>query len=350
MSGPRPRVRKACDRCRMKKGKCDGHFPCNKCKGDDSICGYSRRRIDRNRVYTRSYVELMERQRSHLVTGVHEMYKRLQQADALPASVATATGEESDVHSILNLLGVVTEDFDTDPDCDHTSDPCIDTHQDQVDGKSTSGSIDSGHASGSEYAMSPVSDATSAISTQFTVKATDSTFSSEKLCDVAPAYGHRGPSLVQIPALQALQTPWKTSFDENFLGSLVMPTSVSRAKAAECALITEQTSSDQFQSHSTNTWCSSHDMTSPSARPSYCWPSTHIIKENLSMPVADGTRLPIIRHDSGTTTQADLEEEPPEMQWDGILDGPNTLPLYNGGLDGLYFPAWDPMESTYQAL
>ncbi|KAF6513230.1 hypothetical protein HZS61_007488 [Fusarium oxysporum f. sp. conglutinans] len=38
MDGPRKRVRKACERCRMKKTKCDGEFPCMRCKNDNLIC------------------------------------------------------------------------------------------------------------------------------------------------------------------------------------------------------------------------------------------------------------------------------------------------------------------------
>jgi hypothetical protein len=36
--GTRERVRKACDRCRMKKSKCDGSNPCLRCRADNVIC------------------------------------------------------------------------------------------------------------------------------------------------------------------------------------------------------------------------------------------------------------------------------------------------------------------------
>lgn len=32
------RVWKACERCRMKKTKCDGEFPCKRCKDDGLVC------------------------------------------------------------------------------------------------------------------------------------------------------------------------------------------------------------------------------------------------------------------------------------------------------------------------
>lgn len=36
--GIRKRVCKACDRCRLKKSKCDGSSPCSRCKADNAIC------------------------------------------------------------------------------------------------------------------------------------------------------------------------------------------------------------------------------------------------------------------------------------------------------------------------
>ncbi|KAK6443335.1 Gypsy retrotransposon integrase-like protein 1 [Oleoguttula sp. CCFEE 5521] len=344
MSEIRTRVRKACDRCRLKKGKCDGHFPCNRCKGDDSVCGYSRRRIDRNRVYTRSYVELLERQRSHLVTGIHEMYKRLQQVDALPTSAAGGISDEPDIHSILDLLGVVNEDFDAGLNCEETSDHVIDMHQHQADRISKVDSMDSDHASDSECALSPASENTYSTSEATRTEATESLFSSGPAYDVAPAYNYRGPNLVQSPLLPASQLPWKHNFDEGRPDTLVMPASVWRAKAVEYALNSGHSSGDRSLSHATNTSCSSLE------RPRYCWPSAHIDKDKHSLSLANGVRPGLGRQDSGTAVRAGLGEQLSITQWDGILDAPNALPAHSDGLDGLYFSAWDPMESTYQTL
>lgn len=38
--GIRKRVVKACDRCRLKKSKCDGSNPCTRCKQDNAICQF----------------------------------------------------------------------------------------------------------------------------------------------------------------------------------------------------------------------------------------------------------------------------------------------------------------------
>nr|OQO22961.1 hypothetical protein B0A51_08021 [Rachicladosporium sp. CCFEE 5018] len=316
----------------------------HRCKGDDSVCGYSRRRIDRNRVYTRSYVELLERQRSHLVTGIHEMYKRLQQADALATGDASGMSDEPDIHSILDLLGVVNEDFDADLNCEETGGHGIDTHQHQVDRNSKADSMESGHASDSECGLSPTSDDTYPILEATRPETTESLFSSESMYDVAPAYIRRGPNLVESPLLPAPHHPWAHDFNEDRPGPLVMPASVWRAKAVEYALSSGHSSGDQSLSHATNKSGSSLE------RPRSRWPSAHIDKDKHMSSVADGMRPRLDRQDSGTAVLASLEEQLPNMQWDGTLGAPNALPAYSDGLEGLYFPSWESMDSTYQTL
>lgn len=39
-TSPRARVRKACQRCKVKKTKCDGLYPCERCKDADEVCLY----------------------------------------------------------------------------------------------------------------------------------------------------------------------------------------------------------------------------------------------------------------------------------------------------------------------
>ncbi|OQN95285.1 hypothetical protein B0A48_18648 [Cryoendolithus antarcticus] len=205
MPTPRTRVRKACDRCRLKKGKCDGLFPCNRCKDDDSICAFSQRRIDRNRVYTRSHIELLERQHWQLVAGIREMYKRLQQADALPVTASNDSSKTLDIHSVLHSLGVVHEDCDENMDYEETSDGIVDMHRDEVDRYSLSGSMDSGCALESERELSLVSNASYGVFGDASMQATDSTLVPEFLGVVSPKASNRSSNLVQSSVLQALQ-------------------------------------------------------------------------------------------------------------------------------------------------
>lgn len=61
------RVGKACDNCRIKKTKCNGKKPCDKCLLDNRICTFSERRRDKEKHYPAGYLELLET-RSQLLT------------------------------------------------------------------------------------------------------------------------------------------------------------------------------------------------------------------------------------------------------------------------------------------
>ncbi|KIW51152.1 hypothetical protein PV05_09900, partial [Exophiala xenobiotica] len=48
-AGIRKRVHKACDRCRLKKSKCESSSPCSRCKADNAICVSGERKKYRDR-------------------------------------------------------------------------------------------------------------------------------------------------------------------------------------------------------------------------------------------------------------------------------------------------------------
>ncbi|OJJ55421.1 hypothetical protein ASPSYDRAFT_71139 [Aspergillus sydowii CBS 593.65] len=70
----RKRTAKACDRCRLKKTKCRGSQPCDRCTGDNAICTFDRSRQVRERTYPKGYVELLEKQQDVLVCGLQKLY------------------------------------------------------------------------------------------------------------------------------------------------------------------------------------------------------------------------------------------------------------------------------------
>lgn len=60
LSAKKKRVGKACDSCRIKKTKCDGKKPCNRCLADNKICVFTEKRKPKEKNHPSGYVELLE--------------------------------------------------------------------------------------------------------------------------------------------------------------------------------------------------------------------------------------------------------------------------------------------------
>lgn len=100
----RKRVGKACDRCRLKKSKCDGSHPCTRCKADNAICVFGERKKSHDKIYPKGYVEMLEQQQAQLVAGLQETYRRLVDGNLWPGKpLSEATGQPL-THDILARL------------------------------------------------------------------------------------------------------------------------------------------------------------------------------------------------------------------------------------------------------
>ncbi|KAF1977057.1 hypothetical protein BU23DRAFT_453331 [Bimuria novae-zelandiae CBS 107.79] len=110
----RKRVCKACDRCRLKKSKCDGASPCSRCKADNAICVFGERKKSQDKVYPKGYVEMLEQQQSQLVAGLRELYTRLQQGQGWPgAPLREVQGGHPLTHDILERLDLLHTSTDS---------------------------------------------------------------------------------------------------------------------------------------------------------------------------------------------------------------------------------------------
>ncbi|KIW75101.1 hypothetical protein Z517_11872 [Fonsecaea pedrosoi CBS 271.37] len=109
--GIRKRVCKACDRCRLKKSKCDGASPCSRCKADNAICVFGERKKSHDKVYPKGYVEMLESQQAQLVAGLQELYKRMQNGQGWTgAPLKESANGVPLTHDILERLGALKQD------------------------------------------------------------------------------------------------------------------------------------------------------------------------------------------------------------------------------------------------
>ncbi|KAL2039534.1 hypothetical protein N7G274_007806 [Stereocaulon virgatum] len=104
----RKRVCKACDRCRLKKSKCDGSSPCNRCQTDNQVCVFGERKKSHDKVYPKGYVEMLEQQQEKLVNATRDLYIRAVKGETWPgAPLQTTTKGYPLTHDILERLGLL---------------------------------------------------------------------------------------------------------------------------------------------------------------------------------------------------------------------------------------------------
>lgn len=104
----RKRTCKACDRCRLKKSKCDGASPCSRCRANNAICFFGERKKSQDKVYPKGYIELLEQQQAQLVAGLQVLYNRLQSGQGWPGPLlCEAQGGHPSTHDILERLDLL---------------------------------------------------------------------------------------------------------------------------------------------------------------------------------------------------------------------------------------------------
>ncbi|KAI1875954.1 uncharacterized protein JN550_001450 [Neoarthrinium moseri] len=109
------RVWKACERCRQKKTKCDGEFPCKRCKDDGLVCTAGTRKKTEYKQLPRGYAEVLENTQLALIATVHKLYAMVrtgQQWD-LPEPELNDRGQPI-IHNIATLLGSIRPNADAD--------------------------------------------------------------------------------------------------------------------------------------------------------------------------------------------------------------------------------------------
>ncbi|KAM7213079.1 hypothetical protein V8F06_011554 [Rhypophila decipiens] len=113
--GRHKRVWKACERCRMKKTKCDGEFPCKRCKDDGLVCTAGTRKKTEYKQLPKGYAEVLENTQFALIATVHKLYAmvRNQQQWDLGEPELNDRGQPV-IHNIASKLGCIRPNSEMD--------------------------------------------------------------------------------------------------------------------------------------------------------------------------------------------------------------------------------------------
>ncbi|KAJ6103180.1 C6 transcription factor [Penicillium sp. IBT 16267x] len=107
----RKRVCTACDRCRLKKSKCDIAKPCSRCRSDNAICVFGGRKKANEKAYPQGYAEKLEQQQVWLVHALQELYHCITEGEGWPGEhLEPKPNGHPLIHDLLARLGAL-DDF-----------------------------------------------------------------------------------------------------------------------------------------------------------------------------------------------------------------------------------------------
>ncbi|KAL2127254.1 hypothetical protein VTI74DRAFT_11014 [Chaetomium olivicolor] len=113
--GRHKRVWKACERCRMKKTKCDGEFPCKRCKDDGLICTAGTRKKTEFKQLPPGYAEVLENSQFALIATVQKLYSMVRNGEPWELGEPELNDRGQPViHNVAAKLGCLRPNSDLD--------------------------------------------------------------------------------------------------------------------------------------------------------------------------------------------------------------------------------------------
>nr|AUD11413.1 Zn2Cys6 transcriptional regulatory protein [Talaromyces pinophilus] len=104
----RKHVQRACERCRVKKAKCDGLQPCSRCVTYNQACIFRDRKVTEEKVYSRGFVEMLIAQQAVHLQALRDLYKRCVRREGFPGSpLQESIQGYPGTHAILDRLGLI---------------------------------------------------------------------------------------------------------------------------------------------------------------------------------------------------------------------------------------------------
>ncbi|CAH6723165.1 putative fluconazole resistance protein 1 [[Candida] jaroonii] len=101
------RVGKACDSCRIKKTKCDGKKPCNKCIQDNKICVFTEKKKIKEKSYPSGYVELLETRLDLLTKSFEKMIQLSRPHLSFLNQLVVSTDEDNEEEDLVPINKVI---------------------------------------------------------------------------------------------------------------------------------------------------------------------------------------------------------------------------------------------------
>ncbi|KAH9905207.1 hypothetical protein F4778DRAFT_779556 [Xylariomycetidae sp. FL2044] len=115
MDSTHKRVWKACERCRMKKRKCDGEFPCKRCKDHGLVCTAGIRKKAKYKQLPRGYAEVLENTQFALIATVCKLYAMVMSGQSWDLGEPELNDRGQPViHNIATKLGCIRPNADAD--------------------------------------------------------------------------------------------------------------------------------------------------------------------------------------------------------------------------------------------
>lgn len=261
------------------------------------------------------------------------MYKRLQQANALPAAPPSKSGVTLDIHSMLRSLGVV---HDQDGD-EMDDDACEDLHGESSDSLSSRAKREASPLTGSGRGLSPASDRSHAASGNVTLSLEEHTLLSELVHDYSQTNFDSRSGILGSARAQGVTSPWKTEISES-TAPAVMSSSTHAANPP-----TEPRCLRQSRLLSSTTTSSSElDITLPFEPTEIFW-GTPMLPDNYaaSEMVKGPTEPPIPHPKTYEASPPALDSYLPVVGYGGAADA--VLPTYGSGPESFYRGPWDAM-------
>lgn len=126
-SNKKKRVGKACDSCRLKKTKCNGKQPCERCILDNKFCIYTERKKSKDKMYSSEYVELIDKRLSLVNKSLIKLCEllKLNKSVELEKFAKNLVYDQDNsvspisINQAISLLINTNDDFDHDHESDH---------------------------------------------------------------------------------------------------------------------------------------------------------------------------------------------------------------------------------------